>query len=236
MESKLGSKSTTISRKKFAELMAGISSSTNKKFTDAETEFWYTSFSDLPAEFVEQAFTCFVLAGDDWPTIAKIRKLAGSAMHGECLTFGEAFDRMLSAVRHYGRYDVPTARKSLDDLTWRTVQSLGGWEAVCETPTNQLSTLRAQFRMVYESLRDREERHRALPEAVRPRIENPKQLKIEASAKEPDSLVLNLNDSMKMPKERTSKPRRSKSKEQQLKEAKESPLWNGSKVSDVKKK
>jgi len=151
---------------------------TGKTIIAKELDVWYECLKDLPLAALQFAITRYLCEGDDWPSIAKIRKLAGAAMHGECLSFGESFDAMLSAIRKHGFYNEQEARAKLDGLTWRTVQCLGGWEAVCDSPTDQRSTLRAQFRMVYEGLREREESHRALPESVRPRIENPHQGKV----------------------------------------------------------
>ena len=150
-------------------LQAGI----GKAMSPEKIEVFYQCLKDLPLSALQTAITRYLCEGDDWPSIAKIRKLAGSAMYGECLSFSESFDQMLSAVRKHGFYDQQMARARLDDLTWRKVQGLGGWEAMCDSPIDQRATLRAQFRMTYEGLREREEKHRALPEAVRPRIENP---------------------------------------------------------------
>ena len=181
----------------FATAMAVLETGIGKVMTDKQIEVWYQCLKDLPVPALQTAITRYLCEGDDWPSIAKIRKLAGAAMHGECISFGEAFDRMISAVHLFGFYDEQKAREKLDDLTWRTIQSLGGWEAVCDSPTDQRSTLRAQFRMVYELLRDREEKHRALPEAVRPRIENLEQEKTVSTPEE----VHRLSQSMALPRE-----------------------------------
>lgn len=186
-----------MTRNEFAVALAVLEAGIGKSLSGKQLEVWFNCLSDLPIESLETAITRYLCEGDDWPSIAKIRKLAGAAMHGECILFGESFDRMISAVRHFGFYDEQKARENLDDLTWRTIKSLGGWEAVCDSPTDQRSTLRAQFRMVYESLRDREEKHRALPEAVRPRIENPEQGKIVSTSEE----VQRLSQSMALPQE-----------------------------------
>ena len=174
----------------FATAIAVLETGTGKALTGKQIEVWYQCLKDIPLPALQTAITRYLCEGDDWPSIAKIRKLAGAAIHGECLTFGEAFDWMQSAVHRLGFYNEPAARAKLDGLTWQTVQGLGGWQTVCDSPPDQRATLRAQFRMVYEGLRDREEKHRALPETVRPRIGNPEQARIE---------VLNLSDSMKLP-------------------------------------
>jgi len=168
-----------MTKHEFGVALAVLGTGTGKTIIAKELDVWYQCLKDLPLLSLQTAITRYLCEGDDWPSIAKIRKLAGAAMHGECLSFGESFDAMLSAIRQHGFYDEPAARAKLDDLTWRTVQSLGGWEAVCDSPTDQRATLRAQFRMVYEGLREREESHRALPESVRPKIENPGQGRIE---------------------------------------------------------
>ena len=163
----------------FGRALDALQVGTGKTMTPEQIEVWFQCLKDLPLPALQTAITRYLCEGDDWPSIAKIRKLAGSAMYGECLSFGESFDAMLSAIRQHGSYNEQAARAKLDGLTWISVQGLGGWDAVCDSPTDQRSTLRAQFRMVYEGLRQREESHRALPESVRPRIENPGQGRIE---------------------------------------------------------
>jgi hypothetical protein len=162
-----------MTKNEFAAALAVLEAGIGKSLIGEQVKVWFDCLSDLPIEALQTGIKLYLCQGDDWPSIAKIRKLASSAMHGECLSFGEAFDLMISAVRKHGFYDEPAAREKLDDLTWQAVRGLGGWEAACDSPVDQRATMRAQFRMIYEGLRSREESHRALPEGLRPSIENP---------------------------------------------------------------
>jgi len=168
-----------LTKHEFGVALAVLGIGTGETINAKELEIWYQCLQDIPLPTLQSAIMRYLCEGDDWPSIAKIRKLASAATYGECITFGESFEQMLAAVRKHGFCNAQAARESLDNLTWRTIQGLGGWEAVCDSQTGQRATLRAQFRMAYESLREREERHRSLPEAVHPRIENPAQRKVD---------------------------------------------------------
>ncbi len=143
-----------------------------KVLSPREIEVWYKFLADVPLEALQGGIARFVCEGDDFPSIAKIRRLAMSYVHGECLSWGEAYENLVAASRRWGFAESPLARGSLDSLTWLTVQSLGGWQVVCDVTTDLRSTFRAQFRNVYQELAERAVSRRNLPEALRPRITN----------------------------------------------------------------
>ena len=153
----------------FAKLMAGLSSSTNKKYSADEIEFWFKAFSDLSPEFVEAGFQRFVLTGDDWPSIAKIRRLALEQASGRHLTAGEAFSEVLTAVRLFGRNQKPEAFATFDQITQLTVEQCGGWNWFCELNSDNRTTISAQFERRYNAIVERVVESRCLPEPLRPR-------------------------------------------------------------------
>lgn len=77
---------------------------------------------------------------------------------------------MITAVKRFGYANPAGAKAFLGELAWQAVCSLGGWQAVCESPTDQRATLRAQFRVAFEGLANREAEYRSLPEHQRPAI------------------------------------------------------------------
>jgi len=103
------------------------------------------------------------------PTIADIRESVARSMaeaRGE-LTPGEAWGRVLSAVRKCGDNDprqVDRARAELGDL-WETVKLIGGWSYLCNTD-DDISTLSAQFERRYKAVKQQEQYRTQVPQAV----------------------------------------------------------------------
>lgn len=160
----------SCSELEFAKVIEVLQHGLNKKFPPDQIKVWFECLKDLPAEALRKAIIRYLMQGDDWPTIAKIRQMATDAIHGTAPSAGDKFDEMMDAVRKYGIYKRTEACEALSADVWRTVKALGGWEAVCDSPPDQRSNLRAQFRMAYEALKQQAEQARLLPEAVRPRI------------------------------------------------------------------
>ena len=161
----------------FTIAMAVLEAGKGKSLTDEQLEVWHDCLKDLPLAALQTAIKRYLCEGDDWPSIAKIRNLAGSAMHGEALSPGAAFGRASDALRRIGFVDgdggidcVAEAKEKLDAMTWEAIEGLGGWPAFCESPERERATLRAQFRMAYEGVAAQTAKLKALPESVRPQI------------------------------------------------------------------
>lgn len=154
----------------FAKLMAGLSSTTHKKFAADEIEFWFGALADVDDDALKQAFYRFVATGDDWPSIAKIRALADEQRHGQHTTAGEAFENVTRAVRSYGHYSPEAGLASLDDVTTKALRASGGWRWICELSLENRSIFSAQFRKAYEAIIEREQQLRRTPEPLRPAI------------------------------------------------------------------
>lgn len=160
-------------RPEFLNLLKGLVSATGMRpLEPAECEFWYRCLSDLPDEALRNAVARFAMAGDGWPTVAKIRALADEAMHGQPVPAEDAFERLVAVVRRYGSYDPHGGIAKLDDRTKRALNACGGWMWACEMSCENRQIFAAQFRRAYESIKARELEHRRLPAAIRPAIEN----------------------------------------------------------------
>lgn len=152
--------------------MTGLSSTTQKAFSSSDIKFWHKSFSDLSAESVEAGFTRFVLTGDDWPSISKIRRLALESQSGRHLMAGEAFERVSAAVRRFGQGRRLEAFATFDEATRRAVEQSGGWNWFCELSSENRTTISAQFERRYNAVVERVVETRCLPGPLRPnRIE-----------------------------------------------------------------
>ena len=94
-----------MTREEFYAAMVALEAGTGKSLKESQVDIWFDCLSDLTAEQLHSAVVRYLREGDDWPSISNILKLAGSAMHGDCLSFCDSFDAMLRAVRQQGIYD-----------------------------------------------------------------------------------------------------------------------------------
>ena len=65
----------------FAEAIAVLQSGIGKTMPKDQIKVWYECLKDLPLPALQSAITRYLCEGDDWPSISKIRKLAGAAMY-----------------------------------------------------------------------------------------------------------------------------------------------------------
>jgi hypothetical protein len=87
---------------------------------------------------------------------------------GDSLTWGEAWEQVVMAIRRYGSYNPRDALESLDPLTRRCVKHLGYHElCMSENPTAD----RANFRMIFETLSQRKKTEQQLALPLREIIE-----------------------------------------------------------------
>ena len=154
----------------FAKVMAVLEAGTGKVATEKQNEVYYDLLGDLPLSALQAAAKRALLA-HNYPTIPPVGMLRAFAMElvdGLPASHGDAFDMVLTAVRRFGCYDEKAGMESLDPACRRGVRAMGGWQAVCESPIEDRATLRAQFRMAYDQIADRETTLRNLPESIRP--------------------------------------------------------------------
>ena len=99
---------------------------------------WAKFTADLPADLARLAVDSKIATSPFPPTIADIRESVARSMaeaRGE-LTAGEAWGKVLAAVRKYGDNDerqVERARDALGDTLWDAVRLIGGWAYLCST-------------------------------------------------------------------------------------------------------
>jgi hypothetical protein len=97
------------------------------------------------------------------PPVGVLRKLATEALQGadRLPDPGEAWGIVSKAIRQYGYFRPEEGLASLPEFLRRAVHSMGGWGALCNSTEPEI--VRAQFRMAYESLAQREHRELLLP-------------------------------------------------------------------------
>ncbi len=156
----------------FRPILAYLKIETRRDFDELAVKVWFDGLQDLPTEAVRIAAKRFVIEDGEWLTLAKIRRLAMEHIHGKLLDHGDAFELVMKAVRCMGSYDSANAMAAMPPIVRLAILQCGGFGVFCDSPPNERNTLRAQFRMVFQDIAEREEKFRALPEAIRPRLAN----------------------------------------------------------------
>lgn len=166
-----------MTKREYIEAIALLEAAFNRTMTKEQHRAWYAVLQDLDVEPVKAAVIAFLAEGDDWPTIAKIRRLATEQAEGTQQPHTEAFDRVMRMVRSYG---YPFKDRLGDILTpdqIAAVNQCGGWMRFCDCPPDQKGTLAAQFRDAWKEHTGSRRRRQNLPEAVRPKLEHDHALK-----------------------------------------------------------
>lgn len=124
---------------------------------------WYKMLNDLDYHIAENAVMEHISTHTFPPSIAEIRKLCVDRTTRPVLSFSEAWGKVTNAISKYGFYQPREAFAELDELTLSVVKELG-WSNICNS-TNQ-DSLRANFRIAYESKAKQIEKDRLLPDFV----------------------------------------------------------------------
>ncbi len=116
-------------------------------------ELWFRELQDIPYQVAEAALRKWVSTNKWSPSIAELREVAATVSNGEIAEWGEGWEKVLNAIRKYGMYNIGGAMASLDPMT-RTAVERVGFREICMS--ENISVERANFRMVYENLAERE--------------------------------------------------------------------------------
>lgn len=131
-------------------------------------ELWYRELSDIPYNVAEAALRTWVVTNKWSPSIAEIRELVANIQYGEQLTWGEAWEKALNAVRRYGSYNKQAALDSLDPLTRKCVENIGYLD-LCMS--ENIMVERAHFQKIFEIYSKREMTDKRLPNNLLQAIE-----------------------------------------------------------------
>lgn len=116
---------------------------------------WYGFLKDLPVEHVRMAVEKLALTKEDYPpTIAEIRRVIVDVQSDDS-TWADGWESVLNAVRKYGYLNEAEALASMDEITRKSVQCLG-WKAICYSSVDEQTSLRANFRMIYTGIQNKE--------------------------------------------------------------------------------
>lgn len=152
-----------MEKKEFAQFVAALKTYYPRESllpNEQAAELWFAQLRDLPYDVASCALNKWVATNVWSPTIADLRRLAVEVSKGETPEWSEGWARVLDAARYFGRYQKAEALASLDEISRRAVERLG-WEEICIS--EDLTALRANFRMIYEKTAESKNKEAALP-------------------------------------------------------------------------
>lgn len=127
-------------------------------------ELWYMQLQDIPYPVAEAGLNKWVATNKWSPSIADLREITSGISRGEMPSWGDAWDEVMKAIRKYGMYEVDEAMKSLSPLARKATERIG-FRNICMS--ENVTTDRANFRMIYETLAEREKTDAQIPQNLK---------------------------------------------------------------------
>lgn len=130
---------------------------------------WEKALSDIPYDIAEKAIIKVLSTSHFFPTIADIREAVAQMTQPRTLDAMEAWGLIGQAIRQFGYYRQKEAMESLPDDVAEMVKRFT-WRELCLS--ENIETLRAQFRMAWETQSKRKNELKALPSEIRSLLED----------------------------------------------------------------
>lgn len=136
-------------------------------------ETWYMFLKDYDYNLVRTATKKLVIKKEWPPTPGEIVKEMEKLMldSNDRLTAGEAWNKVLEAIRKYGtQYNRDKVKEMLPELVMEAVKGVGGLQAIGMSNMNE-TYMMSQFKRSYNSLKEREDDQRLLPNSLKKDIQ-----------------------------------------------------------------
>lgn len=144
---------------------------------DKALELWFMQLKDLDYKTIEIVLNKWVATNKWSPSIAEIREAAAEITSPAIPDWGEAWEKVLKVVWHYGSYEPEKAMAELDEITAAAVKRVGYYE-ICQS-TN-IAVERANFRDIYNNLAERKKTRQQIAPQILAMIETAQKENIKA--------------------------------------------------------
>lgn len=103
---------------------------------DIQVRMWADVFANTTYEEVTTAFRQWFATQKFQPKPSELKELIAKAKNPEKFyTPDHAWEMVGIAVRKFGWTNQPKAKETLPASVWRTIQAMGGWLKLCQTPS-----------------------------------------------------------------------------------------------------
>ena len=157
--------------KQFEKISKGITTAFPwaNLFPNAEAvEIWYRKLGDIPYDVMAAVVNRWIETNTQPPTIAALRQEADIVVNGLPPTWADGWEQVQKAIGRYGYMQREAAIASMDEVTAETVLRIG-WQQICESENPD--ALRANFRMVHETLSRRMQESRMISAGTQEKLD-----------------------------------------------------------------
>lgn len=123
-------------------------------------ELWFKQLQDIPYQIAELALNKWVATNKWSPSIAEIREQAAAIKCGDKQLWSDGWEEVQRAIKRFGSYRETEALQSMTEITRTAVKRLG-FRNLCMSENSTAD--RANFRMIFEQIVEREHKTQQLP-------------------------------------------------------------------------
>ena len=132
-------------------------------------DIWYRKLGDIPYDVMAAVVNRWIETKTQPPTIAALRQEADIVVNGLPPTWADGWEQVQKAIGRYGYMQREAALASMDEVTAETVRRIG-WQQICES--ENVDALRANFRMVYETMSRRAQEGRMISAGTQHKLDS----------------------------------------------------------------
>ena len=160
-----------MTAKQFEKISKGITTAfpwANLFPSQEAVEIWYRKLGDIPYDVMTAVVNRWIETKTSPPTIAALRAEADIVVNGVPPSWADGWEKVQKAIGRYGYMQKEAALATMDDVTRETVQRIG-WQQICIS--ENIDALRANFRMVYETMSSRARESRMISAGTQQKLE-----------------------------------------------------------------
>lgn len=150
----------------FADRLKTAFPKDNLLSTRDQMEWWFDLLGDIPFQIAILALKKYALSNKFPPSVSEIRTIAADLVGERLPDADEAWGQVNNAIRRFGYMREREALNSMSEPVRKAVERIG-FQNICQSPYEQLNTLRAQFRGAYEAEYRRSMEVHKMPERMR---------------------------------------------------------------------
>lgn len=150
----------------FADRLKTAFPKDNLLATKDQMDWWFDLLGDMPFQTAILALKKYALSNKFPPSVSEIRTIAADITGERLPDADEAWGQVNNAIRRFGYMREREALDSMSEPVRKAVERIG-FQNICQSPYEQLNTLRAQFRGAYEAEYRRSMEVHKMPEHMR---------------------------------------------------------------------
>ncbi len=150
----------------FADRLKTAFPKDNLLSTRDQMDWWFDLLGDIPFQTAILALKKYALSNKFPPCVSEIRTIAADLTGERLPDADEAWGQVNNAIRRFGYMKEREALDSMSEPVRKAVERIG-FQNICQSPYEQLNTLRAQFRGAYEAEYRRSMEVHKMPERMR---------------------------------------------------------------------